>query len=824
MSNLSTSAALKFQEIEVERVKDKALSDYAEVVALADNSPKVKQTEATAAELQAETVTARAQVADAELNKGLPTHVADKLNQNINELSFGAKVGRLRLLMEKYPSFLNEKFMDGTTQYTLDGKTFTAVEAADDRERTAVVSAAALKQFMDINKVTGINAGLLYKSGFLPGILSVNQGAIKTAEKVQHDKYKVETLDAFASQLAGAQDTAAAQTTIEGAWPEMVRLLGYEGALNQLTAWATTVTTEGKPLYNTEGIFAARLGQNGEPFGNRVQRRNEILQKRRQALNAGAQARDAEGARKADEIYREIEPQLKAQLAAAGASGDMNILATAAKEIYDLTGYSSTKLSNLQQQIEKENKQEAAIKAERILDKIRTGQATPGDIMSVEDRELRAQLQQQYKEVQKARSFGPDTDDTVSMAKAAAQQIMGDSLEGKGSLEAQKLAEVMMSKFREDYKKGLSLYGGDTAQARAHALKKLEADKDAAMAKDPNSPYYFTIGPNNKRVFPKIQAMQAQSARQLNEKLKTLRETLGTVGLRALDSPGILGSRQELESISQANMLGQTLQFSAPIREAAKILGITELEATNQAINAFNKTSTTKIPPLVPDVTLQKVNNARPETRALFINNPSLERVKRGWAEIEVTPLRDPGNMRGSFKGLPATVSAGEGGWNSVNRGYAGDTPGGSQAVLGRNLTDMTFAEVEKAQSKRQVSAVGAYQFTPGVLAQARRDAGLPTSALMTPENQTKAFWGLALGDTSKPSSQAKRPKLAAYLRGESNDLNAAHLELSMEWAGVAGPSGRGYHDGDEAGNRASVESQRVREALIAARKQFSGK
>ena len=45
-----------------------------------------------------------------------------------------------------------------------------------------------------------------------------------------------------------------------------------------------------------------------------------------------------------------------------------------------------------------------------------------------------------------------------------------------------------------------------------------------------------------------------------------------------------------------------------------------------------------------------------------------------------------------------------------------------------------------------------------------------------------------------------------------------------MEWAGVVGPSGRGYYDGDKAGNRASVESQRVRDSLIAARKQFSGK
>ena len=69
-----------------------------------------------------------------------------------------------------------------------------------------------------------------------------------------------------------------------------------------------------------------------------------------------------------------------------------------------------------------------------------------------------------------------------------------------------------------------------------------------------------------------------------------------------------------------------------------------------------------------------------------------------------------------------------------------------------------------------------------------------------------------------------KRPRLAAFLRGESNDITAAHQELAMEWAGVAGPNGRGYYDGDKAGNRASVSATRVRQALIAARKELSGR
>lgn len=174
--------------------------------------------------------------------------------------------------------------------------------------------------------------------------------------------------------------------------------------------------------------------------------------------------------------------------------------------------------------------------------------------------------------------------------------------------------------------------------------------------------------------------------------------------------------------------------------------------------------------------------------------------------------METPGRVSvvvGDKGGLAATVSSGEGGWNSINHGTTGSA--GQMP-----LTRMTIGQVEKLQSQGRIFAAGAYQFTPGVLARARRDSGLSPSDPMTPENQTKMFFGLALG--------GKRPKLAAYLRGESNDLNGAHRELALEWAGVKGPNGRGAHDRDAAGNLASVSADRVRQALIAARQQLSGR
>lgn len=160
---------------------------------------------------------------------------------------------------------------------------------------------------------------------------------------------------------------------------------------------------------------------------------------------------------------------------------------------------------------------------------------------------------------------------------------------------------------------------------------------------------------------------------------------------------------------------------------------------------------------------------------------------------------------------LLALLRSGEGGWSSVNRGKAGDSPGG----IG-DLTRKTIGSIERMQGSKRVFAVGAYQFTPGVLALARREAGLSPDAPFSPENQNRMAMALMLG--------SKRPRLRAYLRGESNNLDAAHQDLSLEWASVAGPNGRGAYDGDSAGNFAGIRPGPVRQALIEARRIISGR
>jgi hypothetical protein len=188
-----------------------------------------------------------------------------------------------------------------------------------------------------------------------------------------------------------------------------------------------------------------------------------------------------------------------------------------------------------------------------------------------------------------------------------------------------------------------------------------------------------------------------------------------------------------------------------------------------------------------------------------------LAEAKRRQQQASAAPSGGRTFGAGDYGGLASLISSGEGGFNSINRGRAGDTP------QGMNLTSMSIGEVEKLQNKNQVFAVGFAQWIPGNLAMARGAAGLSPNDKMTPENQLKMFWSYILNTN-------KRPVLRDYLLGKNNDLLKAHREMSLEWAAVAGPSGRGAYDNDSAGNMASIEAKRIQQALREARKQLSAR
>jgi len=144
-------------------------------------------------------------------------------------------------------------------------------------------------------------------------------------------------------------------------------------------------------------------------------------------------------------------------------------------------------------------------------------------------------------------------------------------------------------------------------------------------------------------------------------------------------------------------------------------------------------------------------------------------------------------------------IATGEGDYNSINRGRAGDTPGGIQWLKGRTFEDFTVKEVIQMQ-RWQIYAVGRYQFIPSTLRWAVNHSSVNELDMFTPEVQDTLMATLIV---------YKRPAVGAYLRGDHDLLGWALDELAKEWASIEYRNGHGFYD-HIGGNRAKITRAEV--------------
>jgi hypothetical protein len=192
-----------------------------------------------------------------------------------------------------------------------------------------------------------------------------------------------------------------------------------------------------------------------------------------------------------------------------------------------------------------------------------------------------------------------------------------------------------------------------------------------------------------------------------------------------------------------------------------------------------------------------------------------------GGGFLDVLPGDDAkaGSGGTKYPELAALVSSGEGGLNSVNRGNAGDTPGGAKSIFGKNLTEMTVGEIMEAQNQGRVFAVGKYQFIPGTLRGAVKYTNIPLNTLFDSVTQNRLFDYLI---------DVKRPEIGNYLNGRSNDRRTAIQQLAREFAAIGleyPEAGRGRGQSrysGTGGNRASISPDSAGRTLDGIRKNRS--
>ena len=163
-------------------------------------------------------------------------------------------------------------------------------------------------------------------------------------------------------------------------------------------------------------------------------------------------------------------------------------------------------------------------------------------------------------------------------------------------------------------------------------------------------------------------------------------------------------------------------------------------------------------------------------------------------------------------------IGKGEGSYNSSNRGTINDRIIGSTHNTNRDgkaLKDMTFAEIFELQKIKnpnnvdRLFAVGKYQIIPDTMQEIFPHSGLSLTDKFTEENQDILGKLLLVGN----DGYAKRPKLAAYLQGDTTvTIRDAMLDFAREWASLPHPDTGNSVYGN--GNRSSHSIESVATAL----------
>ncbi len=217
--------------------------------------------------------------------------------------------------------------------------------------------------------------------------------------------------------------------------------------------------------------------------------------------------------------------------------------------------------------------------------------------------------------------------------------------------------------------------------------------------------------------------------------------------------------------------------------------------------------------------------NAPKDLKQAYDRRKSITILDRAVNDLAIEGVEDAPTTQtpeGSSAEILNFISSGEGGYGASNRGTVGDKIIGSELGTtvrgGKELTSMTIGEIMSYQSIKnpndtdRLFAVGAYGFNPDTLKIAMEGAGMTEDTVFTAANQDRLGLELLLG--------SKRPELAAYIRGQSDNIEAALLEFSQEWASIPNPkTGDSYYG---KGNKAKHTVAQTRKALQTARRTYA--
>ena len=339
-----------------------------------------------------------------------------------------------------------------------------------------------------------------------------------------------------------------------------------------------------------------------------------------------------------------------------------------------------------------------------------------------------------------------------------------------------RLQSIFRAKFGEEIKKTPDDPTGAAERATTAALEQFNEFKKRD-ASDPNGEYYkipgvSSVGTDGARVFfPNMAKFDAEAAQSRKAARDAVKLTVKNEGIKAAVEEVSIKLKPRLASLARRYDANPS-DFTYPVEvtELAELTGKKPSAILNMMMEAAGIET-------VPDFQALQIIESDPELvksmNSLYRTNVITQRAGAYGSNTTSQYGKHGGGAVASL------IIQGEGDANSVNRGTAGDTPGGSMDVFGAPLSQVTVEQIMTAQANGDVFAVGKFQVIPKTMMQWMR-SGHPSAPkpneMFTDAVQSRFFSYVA---------DVKRPAIGAYLNGETSDPTEAAQALAREFASV---------------------------------------
>lgn len=656
-----------------------------------------------------------------------------------------------------YPTMV-DRALQSTEEIFVDrnGNKFSGIQAVNDPDKMRIV----LGKVQDsLYGATGLDVNSL-EPGFLEPSSEFVAKFVTTKVRQASNKATDKNYNILAEQAEDlrSQGKPAAAFWLDSKNPKF----GRQGALKNYFGLYSAKNDDGTFRYSVEELDAQIITPDGQTVSEKwsnSQRYQDAIAARRKARTdflRDDQARVRIEAKEFDnQAYNQLANLLQAET---DPSKDLEILATYKSRraaLFNNEGLSD-KIVRLERSVLAGNLADEKIKLEQ---QIRLKTLSPEYIDSIQNPKLQGQASVAYKKLQEEK-FGPNYADTKKDIKNRAEKLAGldPNVEGRGSRQSFMAITAGENEFKFAYKKNI-----EAGMPQEAAEQKAREYVETVMSdtENKNSLFYKTTGPLNSTVFPNLEAKYNTLANLALETRQELRKGLIKKGIAVLDTPGAVGTEEELVS-STNDYYNNNGQFKYNSNEllVSKLFDVPPYAVRNAALTAFNLADGGNRRLIEPTQLEKEVFDQDPETLKLItdterITNNRFNRAIHSSSSIGNGPMRRTFDTSRKERALIDTIRDVEG--TSGPQGY--NTVYGGAVVP--QLTQMTLGELYDAiklggtdaiperlgggkipfkKDKYNSSASGALQLMPETLRGLVNSGNYTWDTVFSPETQDKMF------------------------------------------------------------------------------------